>query len=169
MGCRLTKRAGTSWMSDANSFSIRDAGPLEGLRPLSEREIFDDPAVTEHEAICKSSANPFGRVFQANPSVEICNDFVSIHQESLGLASPFRPSPTAFRDVRLHFRDATIGACCRKSLRLNAHNLRVKILNDCRHVITIDRSEELLERFSCGFHGLHYRHSGILRGVLATR
>jgi len=143
-------------MSDANSLSIRDAGPLEGLRPFSEREIFDDLAITEHEAIGKSSASPFSRVFQANPSMEVYDNFVSVHQESLGLASPFRPSPTAFRDVRLHFRDTTIGAGCREALRLNAHDFRIKIFNDGRHVAAIDRSEELLERFSCGFHGSHY-------------
>jgi hypothetical protein len=52
----------TPCMSDANRLLVFDAGPLEGLGPFPEREILDDLAITKHEAIGKSSANPFGRV-----------------------------------------------------------------------------------------------------------
>ena len=146
-------------MSDANRLSIRDAGPLAGLRPFSEREIFNDLALAKHEAIGKAAANPFCRVFQANPSMEVYDDFVSVHQESLGIASTFRPSPSAFHDMRLHFRGTTIGAGCWEAFRLNAYDFRIKIFSDGRHVVAIDRGEELLERLSCGFHGSHYRLS----------
>ena len=146
-------------MSDANRLSIRDAGPLEGLRPLTEREIFNDLAITKQEPICKSSASPFGRVFQANPGMEVYDNFVSIDQVSLGLASPFRPSAPSFLDVLSHFPNATIGAGCRKAFWLNAHDLRIKIVRDGGHVIAIDCSEELPEHFSCGFHGSHYSNA----------
>jgi hypothetical protein len=49
-----------SCFSNANRLLFRDAGPLEGLSPFGEREILDDLAITKHEAIGKSSANPFG-------------------------------------------------------------------------------------------------------------
>jgi hypothetical protein len=140
-------------VSDANRLLIRDASPLQGLRPLTEREIFDDLAITKQEPIGKSSATPFGRVFQANPSMQVYNNFISIHKVSLGLASPFRPSPSSFLDVLLHFPNTTIGAGCWKAFGLNAHDLRIKIVGDGNHIIAIDCSEELLERLSCGFHG----------------
>src|ERR1700733_11943424 len=146
-------------MSDANRLLIRDAGPLEGLRPLTESEIFDDLAITKQKPIGKSSATPSGRVFQANPSMEVYNNFVSIHQVSLGLASPFRPSPPSFLDVLLHFPNTTIGAGCWKAFGLNAHDLRIKIVCDGHNIIAIDRGEKLRERFSCGFHGSDYSNA----------
>jgi hypothetical protein len=150
------KESQATIMSDANLLSIRDASPLEGLRPLTEREIFDDLAITKQEPIGKSSASPFDRVFQANPGMEVYDNFISIHQVSLGLASPFRPSSPSFLDVLLHFPNATISAGCWKTFGLNAHDLRVKIVSDGRHVIAIDCSEEFPERFSCSFHESHY-------------
>jgi hypothetical protein len=146
-------------MCNPNRLSIRDAGPLEGLRPLTEREIFDDLAITKHEPIGKSSASPFGRVFQANPGMEVYDNFISVHQVSLGLTSPFGPSPPSFLDVLLHFSNTTIGAGCWKAFGLNAHDLWIKIVGDGRHVIAIDGSEELPERFSCGFHVSHYSNA----------
>src|SRR5882757_598941 len=92
--------------------------------------------------------------------MQVYDDSISIHQESLGIATPFRPSPTTFRDVLLHFPNTAIGAGRRKALGLNAHDLRMKIFSNGRQVVAIDRSEESLERFSCGFHGSHYRLSG---------
>src|SRR6202012_1295633 len=135
-----------------NRLLVRDAGPLEGLCPLTEGEIFNNLAITKHEPVGKSSAGPFCRVFQANPGVEIYDNLISIHQVSLRLASPFRPSPASFLDVLLHFPNAAIGAGCWKAFGLNAHDSRIKIGSDGRHVIAIDCSEELPERFSCGFH-----------------
>ena len=41
---------------------VFDAGPLKGLCAFPERAVFDDLATTKHEAIGKSSANPFGRI-----------------------------------------------------------------------------------------------------------
>jgi hypothetical protein len=46
--------------------------------------------------------------------------------------------------VLLHFRDTAIGASCWEALRLNAHNLRIKILSYGLHVIAIDCGEELV-------------------------
>jgi hypothetical protein len=139
--------------------SIRDAGPLEGVRPLTEREMFDDLAVTKQEPIGKSSATPFGRVFQANPSMEVYNNLIFIHQVSLGLASAFRPSPSSFLEVLLHFPNTAIGASCWKAFGLNAHDFRIKIVSDGHHIIAIDCSEKLLERVSCGFHGSDYSNA----------
>lgn len=142
-------------MYDANRVSIRDAGPLEGLRPLTEREIFDNLAITKQEAIGKSSATPFGGVFQPHPSVEEYDNFISIDQVSFWVASPFRPSPPSFLDVLLYFPNTAIGAGSWEAFGLNAHDLWIEIFNDGRHVIAIDGSEELLEGFSYGFHGSH--------------
>ena len=80
--------------------------------------------------------------------MEIHDNFVSIHQELLGLAGTFGPGPAPFCDVLLHFRDTTIGASCWEALGLNPHDLRIKILSDRPHVIAIDGSEELLQSFS---------------------
>ena len=55
--------ADTGGLSDENRTLLLDARPLEGLGPLPEGEILDDLAITKHEAIGKSSANPFGRFF----------------------------------------------------------------------------------------------------------
>jgi hypothetical protein len=61
-----------SWAtSDAHRLLIRDAGPLEGLRPLTEREIFDNLAIAKQEPIGKSSASPFGR---PSAFVLLCNE-----------------------------------------------------------------------------------------------
>jgi len=134
--------AGHVRMTESNRLLVFDASPLEGLRPVSKGEILDDLAVAKDETIGKSCANPMGRVFHADPDMEVHHHFVSIHQELLGVAGPFGPSPTSFRDVLLHFRNTTIGAGCWKALGLNAHNFRIKILGDGLHVIAIDCSEE---------------------------
>jgi hypothetical protein len=139
--------------------SIRDTGPLEGVRTLTEREMFDDLAIAKQEPIGKSSASPFGRVFQANPSMEVYNNFISIDPVSLGLASAFRPSPSSFLEVLLHFPNTTIGASGWKAVGLNAHDRRIEIVSDRHHIIAIDCSEKLLERFSCGFHGSDYSNA----------
>ena len=60
--------------------------------------------------------------------MEVHDNFVAIHQELLGLTASFGPGPAPFFDVRLHFRDATIGAGRWEALGFNAHNLRIKIL-----------------------------------------
>ena len=144
-------------MSGADRFLLRDTGPLKGLRPFAEREILDDLAVAEHEAIGKSSAHPFGRVFQADAGMKVYDDFISIRQELLGLAGPFGPSPAPFRDVRLNLRDTAIGAGRWKALGLDAHDLRIEIFRDRLHVIAIDRGEELSEGFRFGTHGLSFQ------------
>ena len=84
--------------------------------------------------------------------MEVNDNFVSVHKVFLGLASAFGPSSASFFDVLLDFPDATISAGCWKTLGFDANDLGVKIVSDGRHVIAIDGSEKLLERFDCGFH-----------------
>src|SRR5690242_16404269 len=85
--------------------------------------------------------------------MEVHDNFVSIHQELLGLAGSFGPGPASFCDVFLHFRDTTISTGCWEAIGLNAHNLWIKILGYGLHVVAIDCSEEMLQRFNFGTHG----------------
>jgi hypothetical protein len=132
---------------------VFDAGPLKGLCPFPERAVFDYLATAKHEAIGKSSANPFGRILETYPGMEIHDNFIAIRQEPFGLACSFGPSTTPLRDVLLHFRNTTISPGCRKALWLDAYDLRIEIPDKSLHVIAIDCSEELLEYFICGVHG----------------
>src|SRR5512134_3675486 len=100
-----------------------NSGPLEGIPPFSKGEILDDLASTKHETIRKTSANPIRRVPQADPNMEIYNDFVCIREKFLGLAGSLGPCPATFRNVLLHFRDTTIRARCWEAFGLNAYNL----------------------------------------------
>ena len=131
-------------LGDACGGIIFNAGPPEGVYPFPKGEILGDLGIAKNEAVSKSSANPVSRVLQADPNMDVHDNFVSIHQELLGLAGSFGPGPASFCDVLLHFRDTTISASGWEALRFNAHNLRIKILRDGLHVIAIDCSEELL-------------------------
>jgi len=87
--------------------------------------------------------------------MEIRDDLVSIHQEALRFATPFCPGPASVRDVFLHFRDAAISAGCWKSLGLDTHDMRVKMLGYRLHVVAIDRRKEMFECFRFSAHGSH--------------
>ena len=83
----------------------------------------------------------------SNPNMEINNDFGPMGQEFLRLAGSLGPCPASFRNVLSDFRDTPISTGCRKALRLDAHNLRVKILCDTLQVIAIDCGEKLFQYF----------------------
>jgi hypothetical protein len=110
-----------------HSFLRFNSGPLEGIQLFSKGAIVGDLAIAKHETIRKASVNPVSRVLQADPNMEINNDFVPLGQKFLGLAGSLGPCPASFRKVLLDFRDTTIGTGCRKALGLDAHNLRVTL------------------------------------------
>src|SRR5215208_4016838 len=112
---------------------IFNTGPPEGVPPFPKREILGNLAIAKHETIRKTSANPVSRVLQADPNMEINNDFVPISQKFLGLAGSLGPCPASFANVLLDFGDTMIGTGCRKALGLDAHNLRIKILGYALH------------------------------------
>lgn len=88
--------------------------------------------------------------------MEVYDNFISIREELLRLAGPFGPAATPFGHVLLYFRNSAIRAGRWKAFGLDANNLRIKILGDRLHVIAINCGEELLERFSFGFHEWHF-------------
>ena len=135
------------------------ACPLHCLCSCREREISDDLGVTKFERVGESSADPFGRIFQSDPGVEVHDDFGSILEEPLRVAGPFCPSVTSVPDVRLHFLDTPIGAGGWKALGFDPQNLWIKIFDDGLHVVAIDCREELLEYFYLMAHVFHPRSS----------
>ena len=66
-------------------------GPLEGIPPFPKGDVVDDLAITKDEAIRKASVNPIRRILQADPNMEIYNDFVSMREKFLGLAGSLGP------------------------------------------------------------------------------
>lgn len=134
-----------------------DAGPLEGLCPFRERAELSDLAVAKLEAIGNSSLNPVGRAFLPDQNVNVCDDYVSVLQELLGLAGPFGPGAAPIRDVLHHFCNATISAGHRKALELDSHDPWVEDAGDGLKVIAIERSVELLKHFRSDAHELDSR------------
>lgn len=134
------------------SCGVFNAGPLESIQPFTKGEMLDDLAVSKYETIGKSSINPFGRVLQADPGMEIYDNLVSVHQELLGLTRPFGPGVASFRDVFLDLSDTTVGSGCREALWLDPHNLRIEVPGYRVNVIAIDGVEELFEGFSFDAH-----------------
>jgi hypothetical protein len=132
---------------------IFDRGPREGVRPLPEGKILDDLAVAKHETIGKAPANPIGRACQLDLGVEENDHLVPLHQELFRVAAAFGPCPASLPDVLLHRNGAAVGAGGRKSLGLDAHDLRIKIPGDRLHVIAINCGEKFFECFRFGAHG----------------
>jgi hypothetical protein len=76
-----------------HSFLRFNSGPREGIQLFSKGEIVGDLAIAKHETIRKTSANPVSRVLQADPNMEIHNDFVPIRQKLLGSQVPSAQVP----------------------------------------------------------------------------
>ena len=95
--------------------------------------------------------------------MDVRDDPVSIHQELFGLAGPFGPGRSSFRDVLLHSFDTAVGAGGRKALGLDAHNPRIKIPAEGLHVVAIDRGVESLECSGFIAHAPHSRRQGVRR------
>ena len=85
---------------------ILDARPPQRFGARRESAPLEDSLVAKHEAICESSVNPFRRIVQADPGMEIHDGFGAILQELLGVARSFGPFSTCFSDVLLHVIDA---------------------------------------------------------------
>src|SRR4051812_42387762 len=114
--------------------------------------MFGDQSVTEQESVRESPTGPFGRSLQANPGMQVNDDLVSVDEELLGLARSFGPCAASPGELLANLRDATVSAGCRKSLRLDSHDLRIEMPARLRDVVAIDRSEELLENLDFDAH-----------------
>ncbi len=147
---------------------VFDAGPLERVRSFTKGKVLGDLAVAKCEPVGESSTGPVGCALQTDPCMEVHDHLVAMDQELFRLAGTFGPGFTPLPHVFPHFLDATVGAGGRKPLRLNPHDLWIKVSCHGQHVVAVDRGEELSQGFNFSVHGSWLAAAVIARPIVPS-